>query len=65
MITGQEPWHGVDQLEAALAVRDQGASPSIPDRTPKRLAKVLTRCFVIDTDQRATFKEIVQMLDDA
>jgi serine/threonine protein kinase len=64
IITGHQPHHDKqDLLQLAVAIRDHGVHPEIPEETPALLKPVLEACWRFDPDQRPSFKQILGMLN--
>ncbi len=63
IISRQEPHVSGDPLEIAVKIRDQGATPGIPEDCPEPLAYIMQRCWQKDPQNRATFQEITDYLD--
>jgi hypothetical protein len=63
IISRQEPHVAGDPLEIAVKIRDQGATPGIPDECPEPLATIMQRCWTKEAQQRPTFQEITDYLD--
>lgn len=67
LVVGHEPYSGEGLLEIAFAIRDNGRNPlgEFPKdrKPPKYIKKVMKRCFKIDPTERASFAEIVTMLE--
>jgi serine/threonine protein kinase len=67
LITGHEPHKGVDLIEVAVSIRDEGRNPidQIPDTciVPRYISKLMKRCFQVAAQDRPSFKEIVHLLE--
>jgi len=62
IVARREPHADRDVLEAALAIRDKGLTPNIPDDCPPLLRQVMELCWQKDPEQRPTMEAILGML---
>jgi len=63
LLTGDEPYPALDNVQAASNVMHKGLKPVIPESVPPLLAAMMEKCFERDPDDRPTFKEILKTLD--
>jgi len=64
LTSGQDPYPGIDPVEAATAVMQEGLCPTIPGHCPIKLGQLLHDCFSRNPDPRPEFKDIITALDD-
>jgi len=60
-----EPHKNKNVLEVAVAIRDHGLTPTIPDDCPSLLREVMTMCWKKDPNERPTFETVFNMLVNA
>jgi serine/threonine protein kinase len=59
ILTQKDPFPGIDLLEVAAKVRDQGLHPTLPKDTPAWFADMLNQCWSLDADERPTMDDII------
>jgi len=64
VLTRQEPYPELDNVQAASHVMHKGLKPRPPDNTPLKLTKLIEQCFQTDPKKRPTFSEIIQVFDE-
>ena len=57
----QAPFAEMDLITAAVAIRDQGATPPIPNDMPAFLAELLRKCWERNPENRPTMKDIAKI----
>lgn len=57
------PYHGMNGMQAAMAVMHRGLRPEMPSWCPPSLAALIKHCWQPIADQRPTFDEIVIRLE--
>lgn len=63
IVARQEPHEQADQIAIGVQIRDQGATPDIPEGCDPCLKKIMKRCWQFDPDSRPTMEEICDILD--
>lgn len=63
LLTGQTPFQDLSPVQAAFAVVNKHARPSLPLHCPNVLAHLIHQCWSTDPDKRPNFSEIVESLD--
>lgn len=64
MYSGQRAWIGMSYTQVMQAIGYEQRSPEWPADAPADLAAFGRACFDLDPDQRPTFKQAVQQLED-
>jgi hypothetical protein len=62
IFTGKPPFAELDVFKTAVAVRDEGHSPSIPETAPIWAQAIMHQCFHQDPQARPSFQEIRNQL---
>jgi len=57
-----EPHKDRNILEVAVAIRDRGLTPKIPDHCPPLLREIMEMCWKKDPNERPNFETIYAML---
>jgi len=60
LITGQHPFPDLQVFQVLYRV-GKGETPAIPEMASPLLKEVLSRCFVVDTNQRASARELLEL----
>jgi len=64
LITHEDPFQDISQLEAAGKVALEKARPPLPKNTPKPVKNLIETCWADDPDERLSFDEILIQLAD-
>ena len=64
LISREEPYMNVSQIEAAGKVALERARPPLPNGTPKVIANLIQTCWSENPDDRLPFERICEMLHD-
>eukprot|EP00164_Ancoracysta_twista_P017902 GFYU01030723.1.p1 GENE.GFYU01030723.1~~GFYU01030723.1.p1 ORF type:complete len:265 (-),score=76.21 GFYU01030723.1:138-833(-) len=56
------PYDGLNQIQAAMAVLNEGLRPTLPAHTPPEYAALVIRCWNQDPDKRPNFNEISKVI---
>jgi serine/threonine protein kinase len=62
LFTEKPPHEDLDLVDAAIKIRDQGLTPTIPSDMPEYLANVCHACWNAEPKERPTMKEVVDIL---
>lgn len=62
LLTGREPYEGMQGMEVAYAVADDGLRPTIPSICPEGYPELLSNCWSDNPDVRPEFGEILDSL---
>lgn len=62
IVTRKEPFDGVDLIQSALLIRDQGVTPEIPSNCPPVLTELMRMCWHQDPEQRPEFEDVCKFL---
>lgn len=65
ILSGLEPFVGLDPADVAVAVRDHATSPQVPPNCPHWLKKTLQKCWSMDPAERPTMRRLVDKLGSA
>ena len=65
LITGMLPFQNMTAVQAAFAVVNKGARPTIPSDCLPILRDLMMRCWDANPDVRPSFNEVVQTLEYA
>jgi len=65
LITGMLPFQNMTAVQAAFAVVNKGARPTIPGDCIPILRDLMTRCWDANPNVRPSFNEVVQTLEYA
>uniref|UniRef100_A0A2P2K5Z4 non-specific serine/threonine protein kinase n=1 Tax=Rhizophora mucronata TaxID=61149 RepID=A0A2P2K5Z4_RHIMU len=65
LVTGIVPFHNMTAVQAAFAVVNRGARPTIPNDCLPVLSEIMTRCWDTNPGMRPPFVEVVKMLEVA
>ncbi|KAI5069709.1 hypothetical protein GOP47_0016010 [Adiantum capillus-veneris] len=65
LVTGNVPFQNMTAVQAAFAVVNRGRRPDIPQDCPAPLISIMTRCWDANPDERPSFSEVVQLLEEA
>eukprot|EP00249_Psilotum_nudum_P017527 c26373_g1_i2 orf=903-2117(+) len=65
LITGNLPFQNMTAVQAAFAVVNRGVRPTIPADCPPALSYIMTRCWATNPDERPSFSEVVNLLEQA
>jgi serine/threonine protein kinase len=57
-----EPHKNMNVLDVAVAIRDRGLTPTIPDNCPSLLREVMKMCWKKEPNERPTFETICSFL---
>jgi hypothetical protein len=52
----------MDILQVAMAIRDKGLKPKIPDNCPPLLRQIMRMCWKKDPNKRPTFDQLCAIL---
>jgi len=63
VVARQPPFHGLQTMQIAYAVANQGLRPTIPSTCPPSLAALITDCWQTDPRHRPTFAVILERLN--
>lgn len=64
IMTGECPYDGMSQIQAALGVLNRNLRPTIPTKAPKFLAQLMKACWNRQPELRPSFLQIVKALKD-
>eukprot|EP01118_Nematostelium_gracile_P013630 TRINITY_DN5171_c0_g1_i1.p1 TRINITY_DN5171_c0_g1~~TRINITY_DN5171_c0_g1_i1.p1 ORF type:complete len:323 (+),score=89.43 TRINITY_DN5171_c0_g1_i1:110-1078(+) len=64
ILTRQEPYPDLDNVQAAGHVMHKGLRPKAPEDTPLKLCTVIENCTQSDPKDRPKFAEIITILDE-
>lgn len=59
--TETQPHPELDNLDAALRIRNEGLHPHLPETMPEWLKDICINCWSIDPRSRPTMSEIVRL----
>lgn len=65
LITGNLPFQNMTAVQAAFAVVNRGVRPAIPPDCPPSLAQIMTCCWDASPEERPSFSQVVQLLEEA
>jgi hypothetical protein len=55
------PHNGVDLMTAALKIRDEGLTPTLPPETPDYVLELCGHCWAPDPEKRPSMQEVVDV----
>jgi len=61
IVAQTEPHKNMDDLQAAIAIRDEGLTPKIPSHCPQFLRELMMKCWNRNPEQRPTFEQVCNM----
>jgi len=61
IVAQTEPHKNMDDLQAAIAIRDEGLTPKIPSHCPQVLRELMMKCWNRNPEQRPTFEQVCNM----
>ncbi|PRP78865.1 hypothetical protein PROFUN_01038 [Planoprotostelium fungivorum] len=62
ILTVSEPFPGINPVEAAIMIIQQGVRPEMPQDTPEDLYSIMNNCWAFDPAYRPDFSQIIQTL---
>jgi serine/threonine protein kinase len=62
IVAQQEPYTGMNIFEVAVAIRDRGLTPKIPDECPQKLRQLMEMCWQKEPNLRPTIEVICAIL---
>lgn len=62
VLTGKDPFPGMDLITVAMSVRDKFLHPKVPDDCPEWLRELLERCWSPQPEDRPDIDEIVSII---
>jgi predicted Ser/Thr protein kinase len=63
IVARREPHTDKDPNEAAVRIRDEGLTPTIPSKCPPKLRELMQLCWKMQPEQRPSFESICAMLE--
>jgi len=64
ILTREEPYPDLDNVNAASHVMHKGLKLKPPENCPVKLAELMNKCFETDPEKRPDFKDIIKILKD-
>mmetsp|Transcript_43719 Transcript_43719/g.137291 ORF Transcript_43719/g.137291 Transcript_43719/m.137291 type:complete len:141 (-) Transcript_43719:57-479(-) len=64
LVTGKEPYDGMEGLNVAYAVADDGLRPDVPNICPEGYPELLAECWSDDPEERPEFGKILERLQE-